>query len=188
MTFVPKAFWVYEWLYFVSWVHADFVPFQWQLFYWLIVSYCVIAARTSSSHIIVTAWVWASSFHAHNIKIQFPPSADCYLGYFSCALLFSDIHEFMSAWVAYVWVYLIWTSRQLTVNNHLTGWWGWHWIHLLCATYGAEMAVDANCLFSVLTLPLCGSLPTPTLQPYTSACDIGYAGVKTIHLKTNTHS
>ena len=29
-----------------------FVLFQWQLFYWLIVNYCVIAARTSSSHIM----------------------------------------------------------------------------------------------------------------------------------------
>ena len=33
---------------------------------------------------------------------------------------------FMSAWVAFKWLHLHLASRQLTVNQHTTGWW-WVW-------------------------------------------------------------
>ena len=77
-------------------------------------------------------------FHAHNSKIYFSPSHDScthqltyqtgisaenYPGCFCCDLIVSEsCQTSTSAGVIFEWLYLHWTSSQLAVNHHKTGW------------------------------------------------------------------
>ena len=91
--------------------------------------------------------------------------------------------KFLSAWVNFEWLYFPWTSSQLVINHHMTGWWGGHGL-ISCFVCYVELQIaqpNAIWLFSVCMkdYPATMWLPTtPTLHPHKSACGIGVVSKK----------
>ena len=124
----------------------------------------VSCINAPTGHVFTTAESWTVCFHS--------------------GLLLKACLASTSAWVVFKWPHLTLASRQPAENHHMTGWWVWPWIQLLCVTCGGENGTNGS-HFPVLSEDvalachfMATHLPPPPLLPCRSATDIGYPSKK----------
>ena len=133
-----------------------------------------------------------ATFHAHNIRTHFSPSNDSCSHWLTVQAgidaeslprllllwLVSEAHQMsMSARATFKWLHIPLTSRQSAVIHHMTRWWVWPWIQLLCVICGGKNGTNGCHLagFSEYVAFACHFLATclpPTLPLYRSATGI----------------
>ena len=110
---------------------------------WLYIKvYLCLVMFNISLHYNMCHWIWESlgfmhttakhTFHYHTIATLASTSGRHQCWKLPRLLLLYLVSESsqtsMSARVIFEWLQLPWTSSQLAINHHATGWWGWSWI------------------------------------------------------------